>query len=493
MMTDWGRALLLGVIALGLASCAKTPLGTAPAPERAAIESALMRDISVLASDEYGGRRPGTPGEALTTTYIAEQMEAAGLVSGTNDPGSAWLAPVELVSSRALESSLTLRTNAGEFEVPEESAAAFAGSRRALIDGVDVVYVGKLGESVDPEMIAGKIVIMLGEPGVSPRRRATLFEADPAAIITVVEDDDAIANTRRFLGRERLRLAEEETNRLTAFIATPVMEEAFPDGAWSELVEAADQEGFEPRALEATIAIDARSARREFASNNVLGLLPGARPDAGAVLLLAHWDHLGECGSEEAGDLICNGAIDNASGIAVMLELSRRLAASGPHDRDIYVLATTAEEAGFLGARAFIEQPPVPLESIVAAFNFDTVAIAPAGSSVGFVGEGRTAIDSVILETLRDSGRELGNKEFAESFVRRQDGWVLLEQGVPAVFLSTAFGSEIVLGPYLQSDYHRPSDEIERIELGGAIDDLLLHEELVKRVANVETYPAPAQ
>jgi len=497
MMTNWGRALLMGVAALGLASCAKTPLATAPAPERAAIESALMRDISVLASDEYGGRRPGTPGEALTTTYIAEQMEAAGLVSGTNDPGSAWLAPVELVSSQALESSLTLRTNAGEFVVPEESAAAFAGSRRALIDGVDVVYVGKESESVDPKVIAGKIVIMLGEPGVSPRRRATLFEADPAAIITVVEHDDAIANTRRFLGRERLRLAEEETNRLTAFIATPVMEEAFPDGTWSALVEAADQDGFEPHALEATIAIDARSARREFASNNVLGLLPGARPDAGAVLLLAHWDHLGECGSPsengEAGDLICNGAIDNASGIAVMLELSRRLAASGPHDRDIYVLATTAEEAGLLGARAFIEQPPFPLDSIVAAFNFDTVAVAPAGSSVGFVGEGRTAIDGIILETLRDSGRELGNKEFAESFVRRQDGWVLLEQGVPAVFLSTAFGSEIVLGPYLQSDYHRPSDEIERIELGGAIDDLLLHEELVKRVANVETYPAGAQ
>ena len=262
--------------------------------------------------------------------------------------------------------------------------------------------------------------------------------------------------------------------------------------AGEALVAAADEESFEPRSLEATIAIDARSSRREFASNNVLGLIPGARPDAGAVMLMGHWDHLGECGDAETGDLICNGAIDNASGIAVMLELSRRLAATGPHDRDIYVLATTAEEAGLLGARAFLEQSPIPLDSIVAVFNFDTVAIAPAGSPVGFIGEGRTAIDGIVLEALRDSGRELGNREFAESFIRRQDGWVFLEQGIPSVFLSTAFGSEILLGPYLQSDYHRPSDEIERIELGGAIDDLLLHEELVKRVANVATYPADA-
>ena len=486
--------LLLAVLtSLLLGACAKAPLATAPAPERAAIEANLMRDIAVLASDEFGGRRPGTPGEDRTVAYIIEQMEIAGLVSGTNDPGSAWRAPVELVSSMPLESSITVRTNRGEVEIPETGGAAVAGSRRALIDGVEVVFVGREAESVAPESIVGKIVVMMGEPGVSPRRRATLFEANPAAIITVVEDEDAIANVQRAFGRERLVLAGEENDRLTAFIASPLMETAFPEGEWQELVAAAGEDEFEPRTVEATIAIDARTSKREFTSSNILGMLPGAVPESGAVLLLGHWDHLGECGSEEEGDLICNGAIDNASGIAVMLELSRRLAASGPFDRDIYVLATSAEESGLLGAQAFVEQPPLPLETIVAAFNFDTVAVAPAGSAVGFVGEGRTPLDEVVLEVLADSGRELGNREFAESFVRRQDGWALLDNGVPAVFLSTAFGSEIVLGPYLSADYHRPSDEIDRIELGGAIDDLLLHEELVRRVASTTAYPNSPQ
>ena len=150
-MTNWGRTLSLAIATLALAACAKTPLATVSQPERDAIETALMRDISVLASDEYGGRLPGTPGEALTTSYIAERLDEAGLVSGTNDPGSAWFAPVDLISSRALSSSLILRTNAGEIAVPETGAAAFAGSRRALIDGVEVVYVGKQGEIVAAE------------------------------------------------------------------------------------------------------------------------------------------------------------------------------------------------------------------------------------------------------------------------------------------------------------------------------------------------------
>ncbi len=490
-MIRWGRTFFAGLAIFAVAACAKPPLATVSEPERDLIAISLMRDIAVLASDEYGGRRPGTPGEERTVTYLIEEMQAAGLVSGTNDPGSAWRAPVPLVSSQALDSRIILRTAAGEFTLPDESAAAFSDSRRALIDGTGVVFVGKESESVDPAMIAGNVVVMLGEPGVSPRRRATLFEADPAAIVTVVEDQENIANVRLTFGRERLELTSEINTQISAFVTNEMMAQAWPGGAWSSLVEQANGEGFEPRPLEATIAIDLRTARREFISSNVIGMLPGSVPGSGAVFLMSHWDHLGQCGDEASGDLICNGAIDNASGLAVMLELARRLKASGPHERDIYFLATSAEEAGLLGARAFLEQPPLPLESIVAVFNFDTVAVAPAGSPVGFVGEGRTELDTIILQVMEESERQLGDRDFAEQFVRRQDGWVMLEQGIPAVFLSTAFGSEIVIGPYLAEDYHRPSDQIEKIELGGAIDDLLLHEELIKRIANTALYPTP--
>ena len=223
--------------------------------------------------------------------------------------------------------------------------------------------------------------------------------------------------------------------------------------------------------------------RRAFTSYNVLGLLPGQVRGSGAVLLLAHWDHLGECGPEGAEDRICNGAVDNASGVALMLELARRLADAGPFERDIYVLATSAEESGLLGAHAFVASPPIPLDTIIAAFNFDSVALAPAGSPVGFVGEGRTQLDAVVLQQLLKEGRDLGNRDYAERYVQRQDAWALLQKGVPAVMLSSAFASEITAGPFFGGAYHSPDDEVGAIELGGAIDDLLLHEALVKRLA----------
>jgi Zn-dependent M28 family amino/carboxypeptidase len=286
-------------------------------------------------------------------------------------------------------------------------------------------------------------------------------------------------------------LASEETNRLSAFVTREVMEQLVGEDRWAALLGAAEDENFVPIQLGATASFDAVSTHRSFDSSNVIGLLPGQVRDSGAVVLMAHWDHLGDCATDTP-DPICNGAVDNASGVAVMLELGRRLAATGPYDRDIYLLATTAEEAGLLGAKAFVQAPPMPLETIVAAFNFDTVAVAPVGTPLGFVGEGRTALDPLILDAAAEAGRPLGNREFAESFVRRQDGWALLEAGVPAVLLSSTFASEIVAGPYLAEDYHRPTDELRKVQLGGAIDDLLLHEELVQKVAMTDSYTPPA-
>ena len=130
--------------------------------------------------------------------------------------------------------------------------------------------------------------------------------------------------------------------------------------------------------------------------------------------------------------------------------------------------------------------------SIVAAFNLDMLALAPEGSPVGFIGEGRTPLDAVIRAEIARSGRVTGDEALAESFLARQDGWVLLDRGVPAVLLSSAFGSRTVLQPFLQNGYHSPSDQAGAIELGGAIDDLLLHERLVRIIADAGRYPAPA-
>lgn len=487
-MMALGRYLLVGLACAGLAACATVPPAPDPQIERDAIAARMLRDIEVLASDEFGGRKPGTPGGERTIAYIVERMQQIGLQSGTNDPGSAWRAPVELVSTRPLDHEITVRTAKGSSVLPIASSAAYSLSSRVLIDGVEVVFVGDGNHDVPDSEITGRIVVM-AQVNLSSDAREALFEASPAAIISVVPNQIAFQTERQRFERERLLLASEEPDNLTAFVTREAFADALPDGEWDRLVAQSSRPDFRYEVMATTIAIDVHSTRREFTSSNVIGMIPGQLPGSGAVLLMAHWDHFGEC-APGTPDPICNGAVDNASGMALMLELAAKLKANGPHDRDIYLLATSAEEYGLLGAKSFVDAPPVPLESIAAAFNFDSVAVAPAGGSFGFIGEGQTPLDEIVRETVQERGAELGSRDYAQSFLRRHDGWALLEKGVPSVLISTAFASEIVLGPYLTTDYHRPSDEPVDLELGGAVDDLLLHEVLVKRVASTQSYPA---
>jgi aminopeptidase YwaD len=491
----WGMAALL--LALALAACARpaAPVSVPPA-ERSAIAGRLMQDITTLASDDFGGRKPGTIGEARTLSYLTRRMQEIGLVSGTNDPGSPWRAPVQLVASLPQTSRIVLGNGQRGHVVPDEAGFAITPRRRELAQGgpatgVEVMLLNGDAASFERDDVAGSIIILANAGSDNPALRDALFEKGAGAVLSVVHDAAALERIRESYSEERVRLSGDDANTFRAFITDGAMADALGKERWRALVSQAKTESVVR--LDTGVTIEATSQRREFVSHNLIGMIPGKTPNSGAVLILAHWDHLGECGPPEAADRICNGAIDNASGIAVMLELARRLKAGAPLDRDIYVLATTAEEVGLLGARAFADAPPVSLDQIVAAFNLDTVAVAPAGSPVGIVGRGRTPFEPVIVEHLAKTRRALGNRDFGESFLARQDGWALLQQGVPTVLISSAFASREALGPFLSRDYHRASDTSDKIELGGAIDDLLLHEAVIRQIADAARYqPVPA-
>lgn len=473
---------LLSLTAL-LAACAKAPLASVPRAEREAISARLMVDIETLASDDFAGRRPGTDGGRRTVAYLAQRMAEVGLVSGTNDPGNPWRAPVNLTRIRAAQSRVELLINGERIAFTPDEAIAVTTRQRTLIEEADMVFVGREAESVPRERVMGKVAVMLADSSLNPERRILLEDKQAAAVIVVTDLPEIVAGILADSGQEKIALTGEIEEVFAAVATRQGMARVLGEERWAKLIEDARRENFVATDLVAKASIEANSERGEFTSYNVLGRLPGTRPDTEAVLLLAHWDHLGLCAPPTAIDRICNGAVDNASGLAVMLELARRLEAAGPFERDIYVLATTAEEVGLLGAKAFVASPAVPLDSLVAAFNFDSVALAPAGSPVGFIGEGRTDLDEAVFETLIAAQRDLGNKDYAARFIQRLDSWVLLQKGVPAVMLSSAFGSEITSGPYFETRYHSPSDEADAVELGGAIDDLLLHEALVGRLA----------
>jgi Zn-dependent M28 family amino/carboxypeptidase len=137
-------------------------------------------------------------------------------------------------------------------------------------------------------------------------------------------------------------------------------------------------------------------------------------------------------------------------------------------DRDVYFLATTAEEMGLLGAEAFADSPPLPLSQIVAAFNLDSVAIAPAGTPLGVVGAGMTRLDAGIAVVAKEQHRKMVSPEWPNSFLKRQDGWALIRHDIPAVMVTSAFGDKARYQHYLDTDYHRPSDVVKPgLELGG--------------------------
>ncbi|MBI1401837.1 MAG: M20/M25/M40 family metallo-hydrolase [Porphyrobacter sp.] len=494
MSTPRVRLLVTLLASLLLAACARTPVERAAVPDRAGIAERLRADIAVLSSDEFDGRKPGTPGGEKTLAYLEQRFGEVGLVSGTGDPGSYWRSPVDLVSARPLASKLTLARGRKVLVVPENEGFAVTRRRRALAaggpgTGVPVVFVGHGDGSVLGAAMAGAVAVMLADPGRDAARRDALFAQRATAVVTVLPEGTPLPAVGT---AGRTELASEERDTLGAAITEGALVKVLGAGEWKRLKARADEADFTPIEIQLAVSIEASAERREFASANLLGMIPGTDPAAGAVLLMAHWDHLGECAPPGAPDRICNGAVDNASGLAVMLEVARRLKAGPPLKRDVYVLATSAEEAGLLGARAFVKAPPVSLDRIVAAFNLDMLALAPAGSPVGFIGEGHTPLDPLVRAEVARSGRSIGDPALAESFLRRQDGWVLLEKGVPAVLLSNAFGSRALLEPFLADTYHRPSDEAAGVELGGAVDDLLLNEALVRAVADPARYPAGA-
>jgi hypothetical protein len=227
-------------------------------------------------------------------------------------------------------------------------------------------------------------------------------------------------------------------------------------------------------------------------THNLIGRIEGSDPQTGAVLLLAHWDHLGvnteSCGGKLL-DRLCNGAIDNATGLAMITEIARILAAGPRLERDVYVMATSAEERGLLGARAFAADPPVPLSKFVAAFNIDSEGLAPSGSPAVVIGEEGSPLATLVGEVAAEQGVTLIEAEAVNrEYMRRQDGWALQQMDLPAVMVSASFADAARLSAWMDGSYHRPDDESEKVELGAAEDMVRLHVALIRAAADPSRY-----
>lgn len=427
--------------------------------------------MEVLSSDSFAGRKPGTPSERITTDFIMKRFAEVGLAPPA---GNGWLQPVKLETRRMRSASLVIRGPSGATIDLSDAVALVGNGPSVMLNNVPVVWggyvrAGTAGRAGRPgaTMMAGALVLYrdADPPDLTPlptdwvARLAVLAGAGASGALVVVADD-AFAQRRATLRSGVTTLASDPTVVVRGFIS---------ESAAKRVIESSD-----PLRADVNVSTD----MSEFTSHNVAGVLKGAREPDEYVMYTAHWDSFGHCRPGET-DEICNGAIDNASGTAGMIELARAFASGPRPDRSVLFLATTAEEMGLAGSRQYARTPLVPLAQTVVEFNLDVIVLYDRGNSAGFVGAGLTDADSVFERLVAVQGRMLETGGLAKMVVRSSDAWSLLMAGVPSFILSGAIGKgqqgSKAFQEYLATRYHGPSDEfLADMPMGGAVEEVEL-------------------
>ncbi len=550
---------LAGAVALAAGACAPAaPPVEAPSNVAAAVTSPaaegvpaalasitapdLLRRIEVLASDRFEGRAPGTPGEDSTVNYLTAQFREMGLEPG--NPDGTYVQTVPMVGfTPTPTASFDVGGRTIRLAFPDDYVAV---SRRVLpqvdVDNSEVVFVG-YGVSA-PEYgwddfkdvdVRGKTIVMLiNDPAVpAPNRPAQLdtamFKGDAmtyygrwtykyeeatrrgaAAAFLVHETGPAgypYEVVKGSWGRENIDIKPDDGNMsrvpVEAWISNEKARELFRAAGkdFDELKRAATRKDFRPVPLGATANVHVDTKLREIQSRNVVAKLPGSDPARRDeyVVYSAHWDHLGR-DPNLTGDQIFNGALDNASGTAALLEIAQAYTQLQPApERSVLFLAVTAEEKGLLGAKFYAENPLYPLAKTVANINMDGVNQWGRTRDVVVVGWDMSTLQDVLAAAAAEQNRVLTpDPESAKGFYYRSDHFEFAKQGVPALY--TDSGDEFVGKPagygkqkrdeYTANDYHNPSDEIKPDwDLSGAVEDTRLLFRVGLDVANTAAFP----
>ena len=495
----------------------------------------MAQKIQVLAADSMEGRAPSSAGEEKTVTYLVDQFRRLGLRSGS---GEDYVQPVPLVSIAAGR-NMTLAVQ-GKGKVTNlaygDQFVAFTSrvAERVGMQNSELVFVGygivapEYGwNDFDGVDVKGKtIVVLVNDPGFVTSD-TTLFKGrsmtyygrwtykyeeaarqGAAAVLIVHETEPAgypwevvtgsWAGTRFVLdsGEDKLPSAAVE-----GWVTADVARQLFRDGGldYDSLKTRAAQRVFRAVPLGLRASLTVRNTLRRSSSRNVLAVLPGTtRPDE-YVIYMAHWDHLGR-DTTLPGDQIYNGALDNASGVAGLLELAKAFAALDRNPaRSVLFLAVTAEEQGLLGSQYYATHPVYPLNKTVAAINLDGMNIFGPMRDITVVGHGNSELDDYVAEAAKGQNRVVRpDPEPEKGFYFRSDHFSLAKVGVPA--LDPDGGTNSVehgeawtrqqRDAYTAQRYHKPADEYDPSwDLGGALEDLRLFFRVGYRLANEDTFP----
>jgi len=504
----------------------------------------LSNIVKIMASDEFEGRAPGTPGEDKTVAYLIAQLQKIGL-----EPGGAkgsWTQAVPMMRSE-VKSPIKMTFSSPEtvlsldqgISVSVDTATALTNITAA---DLPVVFVGFGANAPEQDWddygdidLTDKLVIYLvNDPD---------FAAEP---------DEPVAGrfgNRRMTYYGRWAYKFEEAARRGAFGALVIHETKAAGYDWSVAAAGAGENvslaNKDPKALPVKLqgwlhndaahellataghdldALRVKARQPEFQafelegirfnadlevdittfdSQNVLGLIPGsARPDE-VIMASAHWDAYGVGAPDEQGRTVRAGANDDALGSAGILELARVIKAQPALERSVLLAFWTAEEAGLVGSMAYAADPIFPIEKTVANFTLDILQTAGAAKDVILVGKGQSELEDDLARVAEAAGRYVTEENLPENgLFYRADHFSMARVGVPVLLMmGIAGGADLVVGgreagnqwiaDYVGNCYHKPCDAWSADwDLTGAVQDIELFHQLISELGNAKRWPA---
>ena len=526
------------VVLVALGACAPAVSTTTAPANVTASKDRIAADIKTVSSDAFLGRGPATRGEELATSYIRDQLKAAGLQPG--GPNGSWFQDVPLLQSDIVgKPSLSVTVN---------------GENHPLTQGQEIAVRASM-QNVSSVNIQNAPIVFLGYGIKAPERNWDDFKGEnvrgKVGIVLVNDPDfetgqgDFGGKTMTYYGRWTYKYEEaarqglaallivhetapasygwatvKNSNTNTMFdIVRPNPAEVHPllegwvqhDDAvqlfeavgqnYDALKKLAQTREFKPVNLQgATFSASYQLKQETIHSKNVLGRLPGTTHPNETVLYGAHWDHLGVGAPDARGDTIYNGAVDNGTGIASVLELARMFAAGPKPQRSVVFAFWTAEEKGLLGSEYYAANPVYPLETTVAGFNID--ALSPTGRTHDaiVVGSGQSDLEDRLKAVLAANNRVITPDASPEAgYFFRSDHFPMAKRGVPMLYMDS--GEDLLNGgvaggkaydaAYRRDAYHQPADEYDpaKWDLSGIAEDVGVLYSLGMQLADSHDWP----
>lgn len=512
----------------------------AATPEPAFSPQRLSGHIRILSSDAFEGRGPATAGETRTVAYLIQQFQASGLQPGGPVAGGkrGWTQDVPLLRSEIsgqpdvamdIAGTRTPLTQGSEIAI----RAPMDGEKTIALDKAPLVFVGYGVKAPERDWddfkgvdLHGKIMVVLvndpdfetgqgdfGGKGMTYYGRWTYKYEEgarqgAAGVIVIHETDPASygwATVRNSNTNPQFDIVRQDPKAshapLEAWMQRDLAVKLFQASGldFEALKKQAQTRDFKPVALKATMDAHYAASVSTIVSHNVLARLPGAKHPGETVMYTAHWDHLGVGAPDAKGDRIYNGAVDNGTGTAALLELARTFASLPRTDRSLVFMAVTAEEKGLLGSEYYAANPVYPLATTAGVINMDALSVT--GPAKDFTISGTAKLG--LLDDLIAEGRKRGLAYTPDPRVEaggfyRSDHFSMAKRGVPAI--SFGSGRDLVNGgrargdalakDYTTNRYHQPGDEWSADwDLSGMAQDVSLLYDLGRDLANSREWP----